>query len=794
MNLLPHRFTAFRLFFPSLIRRQSLPMSSSLLRRSTTATLLASVTLLGACADRPLVAPEIVTSPSAARLTCAVDVPSGDVSCTSAAGGGANLALTLGGQGTYVELKASNSSYAADIFQADIAIRNLTGQKLGTTDGTTIAGVKAFIASGPVVTSGSGTVTVDNADGVATFTAANQSFFNYNEIIHEFSGTSSPKTWRFNVPSTVSRFLFTVLVNAPAPIENAVLRWSTERGNVLMAQSVWGADANNVFACANALCYRSTPTGWLAMGGEILGDSLSRTNSVLGMHGSSASDVWAVGGGGLIGHFDGKQWRRMANPGNANGQLNSVFAISPTDVYAVGLGTPKILHYDGTSWTKVFDFPTNQSAFQVKALSSNSVWVTGAPGSLVHWDGATWTTIPGPSGAVFRALWVFSDTDILIGGQVAGQSTVWRYDGSTFTPTAVPAVGSIFSFAAFSPTNVVATDGSGNVLGFDGTSWTLTHTLPTAQVGFIWAESPSNIYLSGYNGPNPVYRYDGAVWSTTGSPMPTLAEVWGTSASNVYAVGNSGTILHNTGGGWFGEATGIATPHFVSGIWGSSSRDIWAVGNLGTSILRRNATSWAPVAKATDRTLRSVWGASASAVWAVGDTGTIEKFDGTTWTQQNSGTLWRLLAVSGSSASDVWAVGVGGTILRHDGTAWSDASAGATDSTMTFDDVWAASPTDVWVVGTQSPNGWRVLLRWNGTTWTNMAGSMTGPGGVFCIHGSAANDVWFGGGNGGLMFHWNGSAMRKVPTPTAAWTCPWAASSQTVLAAGQNGVILRGTR
>lgn len=775
----------------SLTRRQSPYMLSHFSRptRASGTAIIASLVLMGACADQPVVDPGI-SAPTASmqRITCVADVQTSGVTCAPATGG-ANASLTLGGQGTYIELKAANSSYASNVFQADITLRNLTSQMLGSSDGTTVTGVKAFIASGPVVTSGSGVVTVNNADGVATFTAANQPYFLYNQILHQFSGTSSAKTWRFDVPATVTRFMFTVLVQASAPVENGVLRWTAERGLPTFLTAVWGADANNVFACGNSVCFRKTDAGtWVSMTGTLAGDSLGRTNSVLGIGGTSPTDIWAVGGGGLIAHYDGTKWTNTPNPGTLANQLNSVAAISPNDVYAVGLGTPKILHWNGTAWTNVQNL-TN-GGFQVRALSSSSVWVSGAS-VLTHWNGTAWSTIAGPAGSLFRGMWVFADNDIYVGGQLNGASAIFHYDGTSFTSTLVPAVGSIFGFWGFSPTNMIASDGSGNVLGFDGTSWTLVKTLPANQVANIWAASPSDIYLTGYNGQGYIHHYDGSLWTNQGAPMATLNALWGT-GTDVYAVGASGTILRSQGSGWTNENSGTSSTLFA--LWGSSATDVWAAGGLGASILHKTGTTWASTTKATGRVIRDLWGSSAGAVWAVGDTGTIEKFDGTSWTAQASGVTTALFGVAGSGPSDVWAVGNAGTLLHFDGTAWTNAGSGVTDATMTLTDVFATSSTNAWILGSGT-NGFRVILRWNGTTWSNVSSGMNGlgAGGATCLHGTGPNDIW-AGGDWGVLFHWNGSVWQTMPTGASTWACPWAASATSVFAAGQSGVILHGTR
>jgi hypothetical protein len=132
----------------------------------------------------------------------------------SGAAGGASAVL-IGGQNVYVKLTSSNTAYdsTTQIFQFDVTVENLLNEAMGTPDGIVAdpEGIRVFFHSGPTMTSGSGTVEVENADGTDLFTAPNQPYFAYPEILAK-NDTSAAKTWRFRVPPTVANFGFTVLV------------------------------------------------------------------------------------------------------------------------------------------------------------------------------------------------------------------------------------------------------------------------------------------------------------------------------------------------------------------------------------------------------------------------------------------------------------------------------------------------------------------------------------------------------------------------------------------------------
>ncbi len=127
-------------------------------------------------------------------------------------------------------------------------------------------------------------------------------------------------------------------------------------------------------------------------------------------------------------------------------------------------------------------------------------------------------------------------------------------------------------------------------------------------------------------------------------------------------------IFHYDGTSWSSLVSGAFSTNPFFAIWGSSASNIWALGGSYANgqaignVLHYDGTSWSSVSNALMANLRAIWGTSASDVWSVGDA--ILHYDGTSWSSAPSGTSVRLLAVWGASASDVWAVGEAGTILH----------------------------------------------------------------------------------------------------------------------------------
>lgn len=151
---------------------------------------------------------------------------------------------------------------------------------------------------------------------------------------------------------------------------------------------------------------------------------------------TSASDVWAVGYE-LTGttaaneryetyslHWNGSAWAIVPMPAVSGSdnlldyEFNSIDAISPTNVWAVGDsgdnadvgGTPArtlIEHYNGTSWS-IVPSPTagtGPTLTGVAAESASDVWAVGydtpsgatTPQTLtMNWNGTAWSTVSSP--------------------------------------------------------------------------------------------------------------------------------------------------------------------------------------------------------------------------------------------------------------------------------------------------------------------------------------------------------------------------------------------------------------
>lgn len=188
------------------------------------AALLAAATT--ACADREspvATTPTIPSGPPAPSITvqaleCTGNLQALTVSCEPATPQGNGQGdIIVGNQNVYVKLTSTNVAYNGGTGRLtfDVTVQNLLEQPMGTLDGTTLAagGIRIFFHQAPAVTSGTGIAAVV-PDGFATFTAAGQAFYQYDEVLDN-AEVSAARTWTLVFPPTVGTFDFLLYVSAP---------------------------------------------------------------------------------------------------------------------------------------------------------------------------------------------------------------------------------------------------------------------------------------------------------------------------------------------------------------------------------------------------------------------------------------------------------------------------------------------------------------------------------------------------------------------------------------------------
>lgn len=203
---------------------------------------IAALAFAAACSDSPVASRGPEPSTGLTRLNCTVTVASGTLTCSpSRPASGASLDRIYGGQDTYVKLTSSGTAYdGSQYLTSNVTVQNLLQKSIGRDAASTLQGVKVFFNSGPTVTSGTGSVSIANADGTGTFTGSNQPYFLYSEELQPYQ-ISASRQWIFDLPNTVLTFSFTVLISAPQADET-----------VSMLDRVWnGLTSTDWFTASN---------------------------------------------------------------------------------------------------------------------------------------------------------------------------------------------------------------------------------------------------------------------------------------------------------------------------------------------------------------------------------------------------------------------------------------------------------------------------------------------------------------------------------------------------------------
>jgi len=326
-----------------------------------------------------------------------------------------------------------------------------------------------------------------------------------------------------------------------------------------------------------------------------------------------------------------------------------------------------------------------------------------------------------------------------------------------------------------------------------GDGWCWSNPLP--QGNSIWAimgSDASDIWAVGESG--TILHRDGASWGSTPSGTTSwLTGLWVSSPSEAFASGENATLLRWDGHVWSPLSCQLSDLAWFDDVWAAASDDLWIAAGWG--IVRRKAGSCEVAWTATSlQTVIDVWGTGPDDVWAAGwewddvagrDFGLIVHWNGTAWTAERQGTSERLHALHGTGPDDIWAVAAGSDPLHWDGTSWTSYPV---EAASTYEGVWGTAANDYWAVGTGG-----VVVHWNGTTWAQVdVGTEHDVRGVWAAPGGPI----VAGGEAGMLLHSSdGSSFAHgdtaVPPDAPNFSAAWHDGSGQVWVAGGWGAVVR---
>lgn len=520
----------------------------------------------------------------------------------------------------------------------------------------------------------------------------------------------------------------------------AVLRWDGATWSEVPAVpgsqdrgAVWSANPDTFFVAdywADAIrrCDASGCTTW---------EDPPGLSSIRDLWGISTDNVFAVGQGGDVLHFDGQGWSAMA--ASVPGRLSAVWGAGPDDIFAAGWGG--IARYDGTAWSTVA-LPASASELHFADIwgsGPTDVYAVGNEGGVLHFDGTGWSRVDAGTAASLTGVWGTGPTDVFVAGLEGNgpdtRGTVLHFDGTGWSPLPIPdGLGGLAGLWGSGPDDAWAVGDEGTILHWDGTTWSSVRGGMGRELEGVAGSSDANIfavgrytllhddgagwtrmmteseswtthtdvafvgpdvYITGSGGYFSLLRVRGGIaQSVDSAPLGGWHAVWGAEPDTVVVVGHYGQSAYFDGSDWTTLETGFITT--VTDVWGASGTNIWAV--AGPEMYRYAGVGWAKVDLGESVWLTGIWGAAADHIFAVGLDGAILHWDGETWTPMESGTTADLMAVRGSSPENVYAVGHEGTVVHYDGTGWAPVELPFFLRAPLLD-VWLEAGTDVIAVG-----------------------------------------------------------------------------------------------
>ena len=261
------------------------------------------------------------------------------------------------------------------------------------------------------------------------------------------------------------------------------------------------------------------------------------------------------------------KWTVVAAP------LGDYFAIhgsAADNIYIVGRGG-RILHYDGQELSEVTS-PTTEHLFSVFVVSPTRAFACGNHGTVIAWDGETWSVDGTGTSEELRGIWADATSALAVGAN----ATAIARGGGVWQPVPTNSPDDLFAIVR-SGNNTFAVGTLGTIATSNGTSFTrpalagFPKTLVAAHAG------PGGTFIGGV---------DGAVFDR-GRGNARIAGIQSSFVRSISAPGGAMYVV-----GWdgllarVGGATSLlhypdAGKTWLYGVWASDPTDVWVVGADG---------------------------------------------------------------------------------------------------------------------------------------------------------------------------------------------------------------------
>jgi hypothetical protein len=299
----------------------------------------------------------------------------------------------------------------------------------------------------------------------------------------------------------------------------------------------------------------------------------------------------------------------------------------------------------------------------------------------------------------------------------------------------------------------------------------------------VYATSASDVWAVGQAG--TVLHYDGIDWSGTSGLLERFAAdpqiggvienrelfnaVWASGPGDVWIAtgGSSPLALQGDGTHWNQVVVPTATStSILVDVWGTGPSDVWLLDAGANRIWRGSGSNWASLVLPSGvGTPAHIWGLSATEVYVAGNTG-LYRFDGANWQQEIDSAI---SGVWGSTAAGMWATYDYSFVYHRIGTTWLK----LTPPSNCGMGLWGSSESSIWF-GT---------CYFDGANWNNLLGQY-----LSAVTGSSDGGA-VGVGPAGLVVNMSAT----VATPYASLTGRSSTLYRDLAATGSSNLWIAGT-